>query len=210
MPAGKGDLAARGSEHLRSALGSEVLAAVEFSRAARDRAHAVAEGGGLDQGLQREAEAARRGRAADAAGRLGTEELLELAFRVPGRSYGGTAEVNLGCCLGRNLRLGSRRCRIAGSSALVRRRHDGAGGGDRDGQQEARGGQRHTGLLAHATGGGKVCDLTEGTAAPARFALRIAGSLDGDGYGRARLRSGARRAATAPGILHGQELFLSG
>jgi hypothetical protein len=64
--------------------------------------------------------------------------------------------------------------------------------------------------LAHAAGGGKICDLTEGTASPARFALRIAGSLDGDGYGRARLRSGTRRTATAPGILHGQELFLSG
>jgi hypothetical protein len=37
--------------------------------------------------------------------------------------------------------------------------------------------------------------------------MSIPGAFRGKGFGEARLRSGTGRAAAAPGMLHGQELF---
>ena len=82
-----------------------------------------------------------------------------------------------------------------------------------DGEHQAGGGKRDAGLLADAAGRGEFRYLAEWTPTAARITVEIAGARglgSLDGFDSTRRSSGARRASAAPGVLHGQEGFLSG
>ena len=154
------------------------------------------------------AEAARGGCAGDGAGRLGAQQLLELAVRVTLGGDGGAVEVDFGLG-GGDVRLDRGRDGPGGRSGVSG--HHGARGGDGDGEDQSGGSQGDAGLLPHAAGGGEVRYLAERAAAASAFiAVRVTRAVCRDGDGRTRLRSGTGRTTAAPGGLGGQKRFLSG